>query len=274
MYGDMSPRMPEMLQRCQNVCYAIILRGLGKTDRAKNLLEQNLTLDSGFDHPLTTIALLELATIAASKGQIDEVEIRSGQASLLAARLNQIDLLAESLPMLTEAADTLKPGEGLKIAEAVLRWVDADFGLPYLTTTATACRSAARDRNTAAFESQEPRFNRLAKNREIQLPHLQAMVYAAQIKHFATKGNANASQTAWKQLVNIATGGSSPSPLLPKLLQATSIQLALNEGGVPKSTLMEKLNALVQRPSDAEWLLSPWQSLVWRTFHSMTYINF
>ncbi len=102
------------------------LARLGKTDRAKNLLEQNLTLDSGFDHPLTTIALLELATIAASKGQIDEVEIRSGQASLLAARLNQIDLLAESLPMLTEAADTLKPGEGLKIAEAVLRWVDAD----------------------------------------------------------------------------------------------------------------------------------------------------
>jgi hypothetical protein len=264
MYSSIRSDMPEILQRCQNVCNAIAMRGLRRSEiQVRNLLEQNLTLDSGFDHPLTSIALLELANIAISQGNIKEAQLRAGQASLLAARLNQIDVLAESLGLLIRVAEEVQPGQGLAIAENALRWVDTRFGLAYLTTIAAAMESASRTRSNSAYATLEKRFNDVFKNAEVQLPHLRAAYYATQIRQQANFGNIVASRKAWQQLVAAATGSESKSPLLPNLLQATSIQIALREGEVAKRQLIDRLSKAVERPTPAQWISASWQSLVW-----------
>lgn len=264
MYAELRSDMPEILQRCHNVCHAIAMRGLRNSDvQVRNILEQNLTLDSGIDHPLTSIALLELADIAASLGNTTEAELRAGQASLLAARLNQIDVLAESLALLMRASEELHPGRGLTIAESALRWVDTKFGLAYMTTLAGAMESASRTRNGSVYASLEDRFNTVFKNTEVELPHLQAAYYATQVRQQANAGSIVQSRKAWQQLINVATGSESESPLLPQLLQSTSLQVAVREGKVLKKAMVERLSKAVERPSPNQWLSSPWQSLVW-----------
>ncbi len=263
MYAEVNPRMPEMLQRCQNICHAITLNGIGRSRQAKTLLEQNLTLDTGFDFPLTSIALLELANIAIDEKDFAQAKLRAGQASLLAARLQQFDILAESLDVLTNCADYEEPGQGLRIAENVLRWMEADFGLVYLTTLSNACHSAALSRNINAYNLHSTKFDRAIRIKEVLLPHLQASVFASRIKLNMSKNNPDNAKTSLKQLIGIATGSDTPTAILPQLVQATSIQIANREGNMPKKVLFAELSKLVQRPTDSQWMRDPWGSMVW-----------
>jgi hypothetical protein len=263
MFSQTPRNMPDLLKRCQNVCHAITLRGAGKFVQAKNVLLQNLTTDDGFDHPLTSIAFVELASIAAMEGNVKEAHTNAGLASLLAARLNQIDVLADAIPMVVRSAEQLNPGSGLSVAQGILKWGDTRFGLMYLNALSVACEAAAKNRDSNSFKEIERRLERSLRSNEIQLPHVSATYRGSKIKHDMTVGNSSTANAAYNHLVERAAGTETGMPLVPQLFQATAIQIALDQGSVPRKTLMEKLLRLSQRPAIPQWWTAPWQSFVW-----------
>ncbi len=263
MYSQAPANMPEILQRCQNVCHAIALRSMQDDKRAAIVLQQNLTLDNGYDHPLTSIALLELASIAAQSGDLSEAQLRAGQSSLLAARLGQADVLSDALFVVTRTAEYAAPGSGLTISEEVLRWSENRFGLTYLTALATALESASITRNTGVRAGLLSRFERLTKSREVDLPLLQAAIHNNRIRDAVAVGQFDAAKVAITNLNAFALGSDTPTALVPEVLQAQVIKSALRDrrGNVKQWT--GRLAALTQRPRPTQMLLEPWQMFVW-----------
>ncbi len=263
MYSESRSNVPELLQRCQNVCFGITCHSLGQNDRARAALIQNLTLDSGFDHPLTGIALLELATIAAEELDYSEASLRAGQASLFSARLGQGDVLADSLQLLARVSDAIQPGSGLPIIEDISSWSESRFGLVYATALASAIESASISHNTAAESAYFRRFERLGRNNQIELPHLEASVMLSQIRNRLASGNPAAARNLLYQLTRITSGTNTRPSLLPQAIQVAEIQSSLREGRVRAQLLFERLANTAARPSKNEWVTAPWQSIVW-----------
>ena len=86
--------------------YNKVLKGLalssfGELDRAQALLKTALTY-KGMDHPLTPVALLEMAKIGLAKDDLVGAKAFALEASYSAAMFNQYDLVEESLSLGTK----------------------------------------------------------------------------------------------------------------------------------------------------------------------------
>ena len=262
-YTLQPPNVPELLLRCQNVCRAISLRALGDDRRCESLLLENLTLDDGFDHPLTASALLELASLAADRGDYAAAAERAGQASLLAARLRQIDVLAESTTLLVRCSDAVSAGSGLRIAEDILRWSAGRWGLAEITLHTLALESASGVRDAASVAGHAQRFRRGLGDREISLPHLAVAEALVQTRMQLAAGDQVSARRSWERMLKLAGGAESPSHLFPRWLQFEQIRSMRrgNQVGIPQLT--QRAEELLARPVASRWVIEPWRSIAW-----------
>lgn len=91
-----------ILSRCNGVLFGLAQAGNGELDRARETLAANLQFGAGLDHPLTAIALLELARIHRESGDAGRAQSLALEASFVAAVFNQYDIVEQSLALGTE----------------------------------------------------------------------------------------------------------------------------------------------------------------------------
>lgn len=91
-----------LLSRCNQVLLGLAVAGTGDLDRAREVLAGSLQFGAGMDHPLTAIAMLELARIQLQQDDPASAAGMALEASFAAAVFSQYDIVEQALALGTE----------------------------------------------------------------------------------------------------------------------------------------------------------------------------
>ena len=261
--APMPALMPDILRRAHNICTAISLRAMNDNNRASIMLLQNVQLDNGSNHPLTGVALLELASIALEQSKFEDARLRASQAAMIAGGLEQADVLCDAMRLFAHISDYMEPGSATAMSENMVRWSEDRYRLVYLTALETGIESASLVKNTGLEKRWSVQLQKAIRDREVNVPAINCGVELAALRSQLFSADTKALQMRWSKISLNANGANSGSPLLPQWIQLDRLQVALKQGQIGTNTIMSHMANLVKRPTTAEIIADPWQSTLW-----------
>ncbi len=128
-----------ILSKCNLVLLGLALAGNGELDRARDVLANSLQFGGGMDHPLTSIALLELARICYEANDIARAASLAAEASFVAGVFYQYDIVEQALALGTEIHLRTNRSVYPPLEKAIV-WAGRDR--VYLTQVSLAIRMA------------------------------------------------------------------------------------------------------------------------------------
>jgi len=128
-----------ILSKCNLVLLGLALAGNGDLDRAREVLANSLQFGAGMDHPLTPIAMLELARIYYQTGDTARAASLAAEASFVAGIFRQYDIVEQALALGTEIH--LRTNRSVyPLLERAIAWASRDRA--HLTQVSLAIRMA------------------------------------------------------------------------------------------------------------------------------------
>ncbi len=252
---------PEVLRRCHNICHALALIGMGDTKSATQLLQSNLEVSGGWDHPLTGVALLALADLAIQSDDRQASLNLISESTLIFARLGQHDWLAEAVGMLASVSSVRRYPAGLEMLNSMATWLQSRS---YLSHTATLAASAGLAAELENYPLAETRANQALKKTGKTvgpIPHFQVNARYALARAMIKQGKVDVGRTALESLLKSAQGDDLPGPLSRQLFQLEWLDALLDANQISAPVAAEIYDTLLDGPSKIDWLYEPWESL-------------
>ena len=236
------------------VLAGIAMASTNKLDEAAVMLNKSLQINGEFDHPLTPVALLELATIARVKGKPAQVNTFALEASYSAGIWNQYDLVQEAMAIgtLNHLATSKTPYPPLT---SVISWANRERArhLQLAATQRLAECHAEAGNTSAARQVIATTANLFRTNRSRPLRNTAS---AARIKYSTAlssflEGKSSAGRT---ELSAALTDYRKHSLWLNRLNIATT---RIRSGAMSERLADRVLESLLHDPSETEWKFDP-----------------
>ena len=252
---------PEVLRRCHNICHALALIGVGDTKSATQLLQGNLEVSGGWDHPLTGVALLALADLAIQSDDRQASLNLISESTLIFARLGQHDWLAEAVELLASVSSVRRYPAGLEMLNGIATWLQTRSYLSHTATLAASAGLAAELENYPLAESRANQALRKTGKSVGPIPHFQVNARYAITRAMIKQGKVDVGRTSLESLLKSARGNDLPGPLSRSLFQLKWLGDSLDANQISAPVAAEIYDKLLDGPSKIDWLYEPWESL-------------
>lgn len=251
----------EVLQRCHNICHALAMIAIGDTKAATKLIQSNLEVQGGWDHPLTGVGLLALADLAILADDRPTAIRMLSESTLVFARLGQHDWLADAaLKLAAVSAIRRQPG-GLDLLNDMSNWLRTRSYLSHTSTSAAIAMLAVELENYSLSDSHATQVLRTISKNVGPLPHLQAAARFARARVLIKQGKIEPGRAALDLPIAIAQGVDLPGPTSRTIFQLQWLRALFDAGQITPAVAMKQYDRLLDGPGPSGWLYDPWESL-------------
>lgn len=253
--------LPEVLLRCHNICRGMALIAMGDEKAATQIIQSNLEVHGGWDHPLTGVGLLALADLA---NRVDDrptaIRVLS-ESTIVFARLGQHDWLAETVQALAATSCLRRQSGALETLTELANWLRTRSYLSHTATLASAASLAVELENYPLAESNAMQALRKTSKTVGPIPQFDATAHFAIARAMIKQGKSDTGRTALEIPVRLGQGFDLPGPLSRTLFQIKWLEVLLDAGQVAPSAAIQVYDRLLDGPSKNAWLYQPWESL-------------
>ncbi|PQO38172.1 tetratricopeptide repeat protein [Blastopirellula marina] len=239
-----------------DVQHGLALASIGKTDEAVQTLQRSLAIAGQFDHPLTSLALLQLGRIALKQQNYNAAQTYFLEASYAAAAFQQYTQVEDALDGLSHCSMITNPGQipkglvdmsnwgqlrNLDAIKAKLAMALAESNI-YLDNLPAATVSLETARRAMTRRS-------MSKGRiGIRYGYLSALI-AFQ------SGNATAGASNLAAAINANRGVST------RLFQTQMTNQLFVANTITERAAQLLFDELLREPTDADWIADPFETL-------------
>ena len=238
------------------VVYGMTLSAVGEHDKAARMLNASLQLTGGLDHPLTPLALAELAHLGIVKERPADALRFALEATYSGAYFNQPDVIEEGFELATKA-HLMTQRSVLPALEPAVVWAGRERTQMLEATLAVLIAECASEAGDAAASAQAlNRASKLMTNRNNISQTLLAskLHYLTAVNRF-TGGDARGALTSLKVALK---GLSAKSPALFRLQLADT--MFLNKALTEKQADLV-YTKLLQDPDQLLWKTEPMDAI-------------
>ena len=245
-----------MLSAFNGICYGMAMSAIGEHDKAATALNASLQLRGGLDHPLTPLALTELAHIGIVKQKPGIALNFAMEATYAGAYFQQPDVVEEGFTLATQA-HLLTARTPLPSLQPAILWAARERTQMLetsLNVNLAECYAEAGD--TSASNQILKQANKLMTNRN----NISQTLLAAKLRYLNavnefTVGDARGGLSSLKAAMKELTA---KSPSLFRLQLAD--QMAVNQSLTEKQTDL-LYTKLLQDPSKELWQTEPMEAM-------------
>ncbi len=252
---------PEVLHRCHNICHAMAMIAMGDTKAAAQLIQSNLEVQGGWDHPLTGVGMLALADLAIQADDQPTAIRMLSESTLVFARLGQHDWLAQAVERLGAVSMVRRQPNGLNVLVDMASWLRTRSYLSHTSTLASIAVMAAEFENYPLSETNSSLVLRTIAKNLGPLPHLQAAARFARARVLIKQGKIETGRAGLDFPMAIAKGTEIPSPISKSLFQLQWLGALFDAGQVTPVAALKLYDQLLDGPTSQQWLYEPWESL-------------
>ena len=239
-----------------DVQHGLALASIGKTDEAVQTLQRSLAIAGQFDHPLTSLALLQLGRIALQQQNYDVAQTFFLEASYSAVAFQQYQQVEDALDGLSKVSMITKPGQMPQGLIAMSNWGElrsldalrAKLSLAlaeanvYMGNLPAASSSLENARRAMARSS-------MSKGRVgIRFSYLSALI-AFQ------SGNASSGTSS------LATAVAANRAVSTRLYQTELTNQLFLANSITERSAQLLFDELLREPTDADWITEPFETL-------------
>lgn len=241
------------------VVKGLALASKGDSVRATQLLRSSLQI-SGYDHPLTPVALLTLGKIAVDQGALGEAQKLFMEASIAGAAFEQYDMVEEALrygALIHASGRTLKPYQPLV---AAIEWAQSQrnkdtLQASLLTTAAmVAAESGETDAATKLLQDARRKIRKDLTASAINTNWLYVNAMVAYLKRDIKNGD--------KAFGEFRGAASNTSFWLFQIALADN---AVKDGAVTERESETLYDLLLREPTDNDWKYRPEETMAFLT---------
>jgi CHAT domain len=252
---------PEVLRRCHSICQAMAMIATGDSKEASKLIQSNLEVQGGWDHPLTGVGLLALADLAILDDDRSTAIRMLSESTLIFARLGQHDWMAEAVERLGAVAAVRRQNNTLNMLGDISTWLRTRSYLSHTSTSAAIALLAAEFENYPLSESNAALVLRASAKNVGPLPHLQAAARFARARALLKQGKSETGRAGLDLPLAMARGVDLPGPLSRSLYQWRWLREAIDTSQIAPVTALKLCDLLLDGPTSVQWLFEPWESL-------------
>ena len=186
-----APQMHEPLRVGLSICSSLASSPTNNRSTTAIALKENLTLSSGHDHALTSIALLSLADMAIDSNEMLSAEEFALEASLSAAKAEQSEHVDEALELWSMCSfQNQKEGAAIgKTLQQTAKWANSRSRLVTIRSQVEVVRQAALRGDADVVRKQASNATAMLLPKQISLPKMVAAVAYAQSRIAFLEGN-------------------------------------------------------------------------------------
>ncbi|QDV56103.1 CHAT domain-containing protein [Rosistilla oblonga] len=237
---------------------AIALIADNQPQQAVGLVDRSATLQGGFDHQLTPIALLVGANLLLINGQ-PKATTQYVEAAISASAFGQYEIAAEAMRIAVGPLASQGSGALTGRANAAGLQMARKSRLMAATSYLVAAESAANSGQPRDAQRSLADARSILSRRNTVLPRLEAYAnYCLALTAFQ-KGDTKAAAVALDKVMVFALNDAPAT--CPHTYQLTIVQNAMAGGGIGGRTADELLTALSSGPSLGQWLIDPVNAL-------------
>jgi hypothetical protein len=252
---------PEVLQRCHNICLAMAMIGSGDAKGASKLIQSNLEVQGGWDHPLTGVGLLVLADLAIQEDDRPTAIRMLSEATLVFARLGQHDWLSEAIERLGAVAAVVRQPNNLTMLVDMATWLRTRSYLSQTAAAAAIAMLAVELENYPLSESNAGQVLRTSAKSIGPIPHLQAAARFARARVWLKQGKTETGRAGLDFPLAMARGVDLPGPLSRPLFQLRWLSDLFDSAQIAPEVALKRYDQLLDGPTSVQWLYDPWESL-------------
>jgi len=262
-----APQMHEPVRVGLSICSTLARSPTANRSTTAMALKKNLTLSSGHDHALTSIALLSLADMAIDSNEMLSAEEFALEASLSAAKAEQADHVDEALELWSMCSfQNQKEGAAVgKTLQQTAKWANARSRLVTIRSQVEVVRQAALRGDAEVVRKQASNATAMLLPKQISLPKMMASVAYSQSRIAFLEGNdSQGLQKLEESLVDLR--GTTPLNTGSRLLYQLNLAHSLVEGKQLTPEIGRRvLGDLLQRDRPGLWRTHVLEQLVFQT---------
>jgi hypothetical protein len=262
-----APQMHEPLRVGIAICAALANSPSNNRSTTAIALKKNLTLSSGHDHALTSIALLSLADIAIDSNEMLSAEEFAIEASLSAAKAEQAVHVDEALELWSMCSyQNQKEGSAIgKTLQQTAKWSSVRSRLVTIRSQVEVVRQAALRGDADVVRKQASNATAMLLPKQISLPKMVAVVAYAQSRIAFLEGNdSQGLQKLEESLVDLR--GTTPLNTGSRLLYQLNLASSLVEGKQLTEEIGKRvLGDLLQQERPGLWRTQVLEQLAFQT---------
>ncbi|WP_158545241.1 CHAT domain-containing protein [Bremerella cremea] len=234
----------------------LALAAIGKTDEAVQTLQRSLAVAGQFDHPLTSLALLQLGRIALEQQNLNAAQTYFLEASYAAAGFQQYAQVEDALDGLTHCSMITSPGQMPKGLIELSKWgqlrnLDA---IKAKLALALAEANIYMDNIPAASASLETARRTMARRSMSQGRIGVRYGYLSALISFQS-GNASAGSSSLAAAINANRAIST------RLFQTQLTNQLFVANTITERAAQTLFDELLREPTDADWISDPFETL-------------
>jgi hypothetical protein len=262
-----APQMHELLRVGLSICSSLANSPSSNRSTTAIALKKNLTLSSGHDHALTSIALLSLADMAIDSNEMLSAEEFALEASLSAAKAEQAEHVDEALELWSMCSfQNQKDGIAIgKTLTQTAKWASVRSRLVTIRSQVEVVRQAALRGDADVVRKQASNATAMLLPKQISCPKMVGVVAYAQSRIAFLEGNVSQGlQKLEESLVELR--GTTPKNTGSRLLYQLNLANSLVEGKQLTPEVGKRvLGDLLQQDRAGLWRTQILEQLVFQT---------
>jgi tetratricopeptide (TPR) repeat protein len=249
--------LPEVLQQAHQVCRALAMMSLERFDEAEAVLRRNLEIAGQWEHPLTGVALMALSDLAYRKDDMKSAYLRVADASLLFARLNHFEWLADALVRMASMDSLSGQRKSLKSLDEMTSWLRTrNVPAYHICQSQRAMVHIDFGNDVEAEEAAAAALHPIKKPIEPSANARATALYVLarlQIK----QGKLDEGLSALDTCLALLQGNDEFGPGTKHLLQLHWVLASMQSRKLSYENAMKHLDRLLEGPSPAAWRFDP-----------------